>query len=81
MIALFLAIVAGAAYLAFDRWVWEGGLPDLISSKGSIEANRMKITGKFSGLVQELWACEGTTVQEGQVLIRLDHRNNRALVN
>jgi HlyD family secretion protein len=63
---LFLTIAAGAAYFALDRRVWEGGLPDMIQSKGRIERNHLTMAGKFPGRVQELLAHEPTTVQEGR---------------
>jgi len=67
VIVLVLAVVGGAAYFALDRWVWKGDLPDLIQFNGRIEGDHMTIAGKFPGRVQELLACEGTTVQSGQV--------------
>jgi HlyD family secretion protein len=67
VIALFLGIVSGAAYLALDCMVWKGGLPDLIQFNGRIEGDHMTIAGKFPGRVQELLAREGTTVQSVQV--------------
>jgi len=67
VIILFLAVVAGAAYFALDRWLWKGGLVDLIQSNGRIEGEHLTIAGKFPGRVQGLLAREGTTVQSGRV--------------
>ena len=57
MIALFLVIVAGAAYLARDRWVWEGDPQgDLIQANGRIECDHVTIAGKLLSLAQDLLA-------------------------
>lgn len=74
-------VLAGVGYVAMDRWVWESGLPDgLIQANGRIEGDHVTIAGKFPGRVQELLAREGTMVEAGQVLIRLDDRQTRAQV-
>lgn len=80
LVPLALAL-AGVGYVALDRWVWKSGLPEgLIQANGRIEGDHVTIAGKFPGRVQELLAREGTTVQGGQVLIRLDDRQTRAQV-
>jgi len=69
-----LAIVfIGGAYLAFDRWIVNDGLPEgLIQANGRIEGDHVTVASKFPGRIEELLVREGATVTVGQVLIRLD---------
>lgn len=65
--------VAIGGYVALDRWVWHGGLPDgLIQVNGRIEGDHVTVSSKFPGRIQQLLVREGATVNAGQVLIRLD---------
>jgi len=81
MVALFLAVVAGAGYFALDRLGWDGALPDgLIQANGRIEGDHVTVASKFAGRVQELLAREGDTVRTGQTLVRLDDVQHRARV-
>ncbi len=82
MIALLLVVAAGAGYLAIDRWLWNGGLPDgLIQANGRIEGDHVTVASKFPGRVQELLAREGDNVRRGQVLVRVDDTQTRAKVD
>jgi len=81
MVALFLAVVAGAGYFALDRLVWDGALPEgLIQVNGRIEGDHVTVASKFAGRVQELLAREGATVRAGQVLVRIDDSQIRSKV-
>lgn len=76
-----LAVVAGAGYLALDRWVLNSGLPDgLIQANGRIEGDHVTVASKFPGRIHELLAREGDTVEAGQVLVRLHDDQTKARV-
>lgn len=73
--------VAIGGYVALDRWVWHGGLPDgLIQANGRIEGDHVTVASKFPGRIQQLLKREGETVESGQVLIRLDDAQIRSKV-
>jgi HlyD family secretion protein len=81
MMALAMALAAGA-YLAYDRWVLNDGLPEgLIQANGRIEGDHVTVSSKFPGRVRELLVREGATVTAGQVLIRLDDSQASARVH
>ena len=81
MVLPFLAVVAGAGYVAMDRWVWNSGLPDgLIQVNGRIEGDHVAIAGKYPGRIQELLVREGDQVTKGQVLLKLDDAQTTARV-
>lgn len=81
MVLPFLAVVAGAGYVAMDRWVWNSGLPEgLIQVNGRIEGDHVAIAGKYPGRIQELLVREGDQVTKGQVLLKLDDAQTTARV-
>ncbi|MGE0468897.1 MAG: HlyD family secretion protein [Nitrospira sp.] len=74
-------LVAISGYLALDRWVLHGGLPDgLVQVNGRIEGDHVTIAGKYPGRIQELLVREGDQVTKGQVLIKLDDAQTTARV-
>jgi len=75
-------VFAGGAYVAFDRWLLNNGLPEgLIQANGRIEGDHVTVSSKFPGRIRELLAREGATVTVGQVLIRLDDVQTQAKVD
>jgi HlyD family secretion protein len=71
--AVVVALLAIAAFVLLDRFVWNPGLPEgLIQANGRIEGDHVTVSSKFSGRIRELLVREGATVAAGQVLIRLD---------
>ena len=60
-------------------WYWYTGLRAFVSTDDAyIDANRVSISTKMLGRVEELTADEGDTVSKGQVLVRLDDSDLRA---
>lgn len=73
--------VAIGVYLAIDRLILNGGLPDgLIQANGRIEGDHVTVASKFPGRIQDLLVREGATVTAGQVLIRLEDSQTAARV-
>jgi HlyD family secretion protein len=80
ILALAIPMAIGV-YLAIDRLILNGGLPDgLIQANGRIEGDHVTVASKFPGRIQELLVREGATVTQGQVLIRLDNSQTAARV-
>lgn len=68
-----VALLAIAAFVLRDRFVWNPRLPEgLIQANGRIEGDHVTVSSKFPGRIRELLVREGATVAAGQVLIRLD---------
>lgn len=73
-------LIAVAALLAFGAaggaWWWtHRPLPlpaGIVASNGRLEMDEIDIQTKFAGRVKELLVDEGATVQQGQVLARMD---------
>ncbi len=81
IVALAGLLTVGAAYYAFDRWVWRPPLPEgLIQANGRIEGDRITIASKFPGRIAALLVREGDRVTAGQVLVQLDDSQTRARV-
>ncbi|WP_118136193.1 HlyD family secretion protein [Oceanicella sp. SM1341] len=70
-IVVVLAVALGAgAYWYFGR---EPGLPPgFASANGRIEAERVTVATKFAGRLAEVLVHEGDTVEQGEVIARLD---------
>ena len=80
-VAIGLVVAGGLGYFAFERGMWNHGVPDgLIQANGRIEGDRVMVASKFAGRVTELAAREGDTVVKDQLLIRLDDAQTRARV-
>jgi len=77
LIAVFLLLaVAGA--VAYSRWriqmAWPAGL---IQVNGRMEGDQVTISSKLAGRIEHLFAREGDTVANGQVLVQLDTSQTR----
>jgi HlyD family secretion protein len=80
--AVVVALLAIAAFVLLDRFVWNPGLPEgLIQANGRIEGDHVTVSSKFPGRIQQLLVREGATVTVGQVLIRLDDSQIQARVD
>src|SRR5918996_2104465 len=67
-----VAVVAAAAFVAW-QYLRPQGLPDgFASSNGRIEATQIDIAARIAGRVREILADEGDFVTAGQVLARMD---------
>lgn len=76
-------VLVGAAGLLFvvARWISSNELSaGLIQANGRMEGDRVTVSSKFPGRVQELVTREGATVTAGQVMVRLDDTQTRAQV-
>jgi membrane fusion protein (multidrug efflux system) len=75
VIPLFIVILAIAAF----AWNWYMGMRDFVSTDDAyIDANRVAISAKILGRVDTLLTDEGDTVQQGQVVVKLDDLDLRA---
>src|SRR5919106_3404332 len=67
-----VAVVAAAAFVAW-QYLRPQGLPDgFARSNGRIEATQIDIAARIAGRVREILADEGDFVTAGQVLARMD---------
>ncbi|TWU35724.1 Multidrug resistance protein MdtN [Novipirellula aureliae] len=72
MILLLAGSLVGG-YYAWDRWGRVEPLPDgLVQANGRIEGDHVTVASKFAGKIKELLVREGDSVEEGQVLARLE---------
>jgi len=72
LILLVLVIIGSAGY-------WYVGLRAYISTDDAyVDANRLSISAKMLGRVQQLAADEGDTVRKGEVLVRFDDSDLQA---
>jgi HlyD family secretion protein len=79
--ALGVVAVLVAAYLGYLRWGGREPLPEgLIQANGRIEGDHLIVAPKYAGRIAELLAREGDTVENGEVLARLDDARVRAQV-
>jgi len=75
VIPLFVVILGIAAF----AWNWYLGMREYVSTDDAyIDANRVAISAKILGRVDTLLTDEGDTVQEGQVVVKLDDIDLRA---
>ncbi|HEB97511.1 MAG TPA: HlyD family efflux transporter periplasmic adaptor subunit [Sedimenticola thiotaurini] len=73
-----LGMAAGALFL-WQQWRLDSGLPEgLIQANGRLEGDRYTVASRFAGRVSELLAREGDTVEQGQVLVKLQDDQARA---
>jgi len=73
VIAVVMVLLAIAAFVLLDRFVWNPRLPEgLIQANGRIEGDHVTVASKFPGRIKTLLVREGATVTVGQVLIQLD---------
>lgn len=81
VVAAAVLVAAASLYVLVDRWVASRELSTgLIQANGRIEGDRVTVSSKFPGRVQELLTREGATVTAGQVMVRLDDTQVRAQV-
>src|ERR687891_2459476 len=67
-----VAVVAAAAFVAW-QYLRPQGLPDgFARSNGRIEATQIDIAARIAGRVREILADEGDFITAGQVLARMD---------
>jgi membrane fusion protein, multidrug efflux system len=75
IIPTLIFIVAALAGL----WYWYVSVRGTISTDDAfVDGNRVTVSSKLLGRVQELGAAEGDTVHTGQVLVRIDDSDLRA---
>lgn len=76
---LFLAILAGAAFLVWRIFFASSGPPEnVITLSGRIEGDVSTVAAKFSGRILEVRVREGDTVNAGDVIAVLDDEQVRA---
>ncbi len=76
---LFLAVLAGAAYLLWRIFFASTGAPpNVITLSGRIEGDISTVAAKFSGRILEVRVREGDTVNAGDVIAVLDDEQSRA---
>ncbi|MFZ2987675.1 HlyD family secretion protein [Ideonella sp.] len=66
-----LALLAGAGYLAWNRWHDTGPGPGMVSGNGRIEATEIDVSTKLPGKVEAILVAEGEFVKAGQPLARM----------
>ncbi|MBE9553517.1 MAG: HlyD family secretion protein [Proteobacteria bacterium] len=78
---ILLVLFFAGGYLAYERWGSVEPLPEgLIQVNGRIEGDHVTVASKYPGRVHEILAREGDTVEQGQILIRLEDAETRARV-
>jgi len=78
-VLLVLFFVGG--YLAYERWGSVEPLPEgLIQVNGRIEGDHVTVASKYPGHIHEILPREGDTVEQGQILVRLEDAETRARV-
>ena len=76
---VFLAVLAGAAYLLWRIFLAGSGAPqNVITLSGRIEGDVSTVAAKFSGRILEVRVREGDTVNAGDVIAVLDDEQIRA---
>lgn len=81
IIAVFIAVLAGAAVAGWFAWQerLSSRLPDGIAvSNGRIEANQVDIAAKLPGRILEIAPREGDVVEAGTIVARLDAAESEA---
>ena len=72
LVAAVIVVLAGGAYLAWQK-ISNRGLPEGIAGgNGRIEAVEIDISTKVAGRIKEILVDEGDFVAAGQVLARMD---------
>jgi len=72
VLAVVLVLLLGVGYYAW-RTIGNGGLPDGIAAgNGRIEAVEIDVSTKTAGRISEILVDEGSFVEAGQVLARMD---------
>jgi membrane fusion protein (multidrug efflux system) len=75
VIPLFLVVLA----IAIFAWRYYINLRDFVSTDDAyVDGNRVSVSTKILGRIDQLNADEGDTVREGQILVRLDDSDLRA---
>ncbi|HVN47224.1 MAG TPA: HlyD family secretion protein [Bacteroidota bacterium] len=75
VIPLFIIVLA----IAIFSWRYYINLRDFVSTDDAyIDGNRVSISSKILGRIDQLNADEGDTVQQGQLLVRIDDSDLRA---
>jgi membrane fusion protein (multidrug efflux system) len=75
VIPLFLVVLA----IAIFAWMYYIQLRDYVSTDDAyIDADRVSVSPKILGRIDQLTADEGDSVQQGQILVRLDDSDLRA---
>jgi HlyD family secretion protein len=76
---LFIAVLAGAAYLLWRIFFASTGAPqNVVTLSGRIEGDVSTVAAKFSGRILEVRVREGDTVNAGDVIAVLDDEQIRA---
>ena len=82
LVVLLVAAMIAIAMAGRRAWIENKRLPDgLIQANGRTEGDHVAIASKFAGRVVELLAREGSHVQEGDTLVRLDDQQLQAKLN
>ncbi len=71
-VLVLLALLAGAAYWGWQRYLRPAGTPGIASGNGRVEAVEIGIAAKSAGRIREILVGEGDFVEAGQVLARMD---------
>jgi len=75
VIPLFLVVLA----ISIFAWMYYIQLRDYVSTDDAyIDADRVSVSSKILGRIDQLTAEEGDSVQQGQILVRLDDNDLRA---
>ena len=75
VIPLFLVVLA----ISIFAWMYYIQLRDYVSTDDAyIDADRVSVSAKILGRIDQLAADEGDSVQQGQILVRLDDSDLRA---
>ena len=75
VIPLFIVVLA----IAIFSWRYYLNLRDFVSTDDAyVDGNRVSISSKILGRIDQLNADEGDTVQQGQILVRIDDSDLRA---
>jgi len=77
---LLIVALAVAAYFLYPRWFGKAANTGEMKLSGNIEVHESLVSFKVTGRVTELPIEEGQTVQEGQLLARLDDADYRQQV-
>ena len=67
-----VAVVSGAAFVAWQRFRPRSLPQGLASANGRIEATEIDIATKTPGRVKEIRVDQGDFVKAGQILVRMD---------
>ena len=75
VIPLFLLVLV----IAIIAWQYYIGLRDFVSTDDAyIDADRVSVSAKILGRIDQMTASEGDSVRQGQILVRLDDSDLRA---